>query len=148
MSNTGSVVNDEAEDPTVMDAVTKEEDNLIPVETMMEDDCQDDNSYPNNAFCFTEDDFIDSVINMNDATRHRSNYNSIWDHITKNNTIQYNTIQYKTIPKKQYNTKQYKTKQYKKNNTIQNNTIQHNTAQYSTTKHNTSQYNRIEYNTM
>ena len=138
MSNTGSVVNDEAEDPTVMDAVTEEEDTLIPVETMMEDDCQDDNSHPNNDFCFTEDDFIDSVNNMNDATRHRSNYNSIWDHITKNNTIQYNTIQYI----------QYNTKQYKKNNTIQNNTIQHNTAQYNTTKHNTSQYNRIEYNTM
>jgi len=135
MSNTGSVVNDEAEDPTVMDAVTEEEDTLIPVETMMEDDCQDDNSHPNNDFCFTEDDFIDSVNNMNDATRHRSNYNSIWDHITKNNTIQYNT----------YNTIQNNTK---KNNTIQNNTIQHNTAQYNTTKHNTSQYNRIEYNTM
>ena len=126
MSNTGSVVNDEAEDPTVMDAVTEEEDTLIPVETMMEDDCQDDNSHPNNDFCFTEDDFIDSVNNMNDATRHRSNYNSIWDHITKNNTIQYNT--YNTI---QNNTK--KTTQYK---TIQYNTIQHNTTQQNTTHHN------------
>ena len=125
MSNTGSVVNDEAEDPTVMDAVTEEEDTLIPVETMMEDDCQDDNSHPNNDFCFTEDDFIDSVNNMNDATRHRSNYNSIWDHITKNNTIQYNTyntIQYKTIQKKQHNTKQYNTTQY---STIQHNKTQH-----------------------
>jgi len=121
MSNTGSVVNDEAEDPTVMDAVTEEEDTLIPVETMMEDDCQDDNSHPNNEFCFTEDDFIDSVNNMNDATRHRSNYNSIWDHITKNNTIQYNT--YNTI---QNNTK--KTTQYKK--------IQYNTTQQNTTYHN------------
>ena len=130
MSNTGSVVNDEAEDPTVMDAVTEEEDTLIPVETMMEDDCQDDNSHPNNDFCFTEDDFIDSVNNMNDATRHRSNYNSIWDHITKNNTIQYNTIQYI-----QYNTIQNNTKktQYK---TIQYNTIQHNTTQQNTTHHN------------
>ena len=126
MSNTGSVVNDEAEDPTVMDAVTEEEDTLIPVETMMEDDCQDDNSHPNNDFCFTEDDFIDSVNNMNDATRHRSNYNSIWDHITKNNTIQYNT--YNTI---QNNTK--KTTQYK---TIQYNTIQHNTIQQNKTHHN------------
>ena len=126
MSNTGSVVNDEAEDPTVMDAVTEEEDTLIPVETMMEDDCQDDNSHPNNDFCFTEDDFIDSVNNMNDATRHRSNYNSIWDHITKNNTIHYNT--YNTI---QNNTK--KTTQYK---TIQYNTIQHNTTQQNTTHHN------------
>ena len=79
MSNTGSVVNDEAEDPTVMDTVTEEEDTLISVEMMMEDVCQDDNSHPNNDFCFTEDDFIDSVNNMNDATRHRSNYNSIWD---------------------------------------------------------------------
>ena len=126
MSNTGSVVNDEAEDPTVMDAVTEEEDTLIPVEMMNEDDCQDDNSHPNNDFCFTEDDFIDSVNNMNDATRHRSNYNSIWDHITKNNTIQYNT--YNTI---QNNTK--KTTQYK---TIQYNTIQHNTTQQNTTHHN------------
>ena len=134
MSNTGSVVNDEAEDPTVMDAVTEEEDTLIPVETMMEDDCQDDNSHPNNDFCFTEDDFIDSVNNMNDATRHRSNYNSIWDHITKNNTIQYNT----------YNTIQYNTKQYKKNKTIQNNTIQHNTAQYNTIQQNTTHHNIIE----
>ena len=129
MSNTGSVVNDEAEDPTVMDAVTEEEDTLIPVETMMEDDCQDDNSHPNNDFCFTEDDFIDSVNNMNDATRHRSNYNSIWDHITKNNTIQYNT--YNTYNTIQNNTK--KTTQYK---TIQYNTIQHNTTQQNTTHHN------------
>ena len=126
MSNTGSVVNDEAEDPTVMDAVTEEEDTLIPVETMMEDDCQDDNSHPNNDFCFTEDDFIDSVNNMNDATRHRSNYNSIWDHITKK---QYHTIQYKTIQKKQHNTKQYNTIQY---TTIQYSTIQQNKTQHIT----------------
>ena len=97
----------------------------------MEDDCQDDNSHPNNDFCFTEDDFIDSVNNMNDATRHRSNYNSIWDHITKNNTIQYNT----------YNTIQYKTIQYKKK---QHNTKQYNTTQYSTIQHNTTHHNIIE----
>ena len=122
MSNTGSVVNDEAEDPTVMDAVTEEEDTLIPVETMMEDDCQDDNSHPNNDVCYTEDDFIDYVNNMNDKTRHRSNYNSIWDHITKNNTIQYNTYNTKQYKKKQHNTKQYNTTQY---STIQHNKTQH-----------------------
>ena len=73
MSNTGSVVNGEAEDPAVMDAVSEEEDTLNPVEMMMEDECQDkdsiDNSHPNNDFCFTEDYLIDSVNNMNDTTR-------------------------------------------------------------------------------
>ena len=43
------------------------------------------------------------------ALGHNQSYNSIWDHITKNNTIQYNT----------YNTIQNKTKQ---NKTLYNST--------------------------
>ena len=93
MDNTSSVVNDEAEDPAIIDAVTEEEDTLNPMEMMMEDDCQDkdsiDNSHPDNDFCFTEDDFIDSVNNINDATRHRSNYNSIWDQIKALDGVEY-----------------------------------------------------------
>ena len=93
MSNIGSVVNEETEDLAVMDAVTKEEDTLNTVEMTMEDDCQDkdsiDNSHPDNDFCFTEDDFIVSVNNMNDATRHWSNYNSIWDQIKALDGVEY-----------------------------------------------------------
>ena len=73
--------------------MTEEEDTLNPMEMMMEDDCQDkdsiDNIHPDNDFCFTEDDFIDSVNNINDATRHRSNYNSIWDQIKALDGVEY-----------------------------------------------------------
>ena len=76
-----------------MDAMTEEEDTLNPMEMMMEDDCQDkdsiDNSHPNDDVYFTGDDFIDSVNNMNDATRYRSNYKSIWDQIKALDGVEY-----------------------------------------------------------
>ena len=38
-------------------------------------------SFPNNDFYFTEDDFIESINNINDATRHRGNYYFTWNKI-------------------------------------------------------------------
>jgi len=37
--------------------------------------------YPNNDFCFTEDDFLEAQINMNEATRHTGTYNLVWSKI-------------------------------------------------------------------
>ena len=37
--------------------------------------------YPNNDFCFTEDDFLEAQINMNEATRHTGTYNLAWSKI-------------------------------------------------------------------
>ena len=44
VSNTGIVVNDEAGDPDSMGAVTEEEDTVNPIEMMVEDNCQDEDS--------------------------------------------------------------------------------------------------------
>ena len=37
--------------------------------------------YPNNDFCFTEDDFFEAQINMNEATRHTGTYDLVWSKI-------------------------------------------------------------------
>ena len=46
-------------------------------------------SFPNNNFCFTEDDFIESINNINDATRHRDNYNFTWNKIKDLEGVEY-----------------------------------------------------------
>ena len=46
-------------------------------------------SFPNNDFCFTEDDFIESINNINDATRHRDNYNFTWNKIRDLEGVEY-----------------------------------------------------------
>ena len=38
-------------------------------------------SFPNNDFCFTKDDCIESMNNINDATRYRGNYHFTWNKI-------------------------------------------------------------------
>jgi len=52
--------------------INKEEDVLDPI--LIEGDIEEQadlEAMPNNDFCFTEDDFLESVTEMNDATRHR-----------------------------------------------------------------------------
>ena len=93
VSNIVSVENDEVEDSGVTDAVTEEEDTVNPIEMIAEDDCQEEdsiqNSHPNNNLCFIEDDVIESINNMNNATRHRSNYNNMWDEIKSLDIVEY-----------------------------------------------------------
>ena len=66
------------------DAVIEEEDVLDPAQIEGEPDNapdpedEDPTQLPNNDFCFTEDDFLESVTNMNDATRHRSKWRDAW----------------------------------------------------------------------
>ena len=42
---------------------------------------QDDIELPNNDFCFTEDDFLQSFTVMNDTTRHRGFCHNSWKKI-------------------------------------------------------------------
>ena len=60
---------------------------------VVEDDCQEEdsiqNSHPHNDFCFTVDDFIESLNNMNDATKHRINYKNTWDQIKALDGVEY-----------------------------------------------------------
>ena len=39
------------------------------------------NNHPNNNFCFTQEDFLETQYQMNDATRHHGSYNEAWDTI-------------------------------------------------------------------
>ena len=75
------------------DATNEEEDPLNPAD--IQGDVNDDDdpasdagpqdpvSLPNNDFCFTEDDFLESVTGMNDATRHRGVWHDAWKKITE-----------------------------------------------------------------
>ena len=55
-----------------------DEDDVLEVE---ENDLNNSESLPNNDFCFTKDDFIESINNINDATRYRGNYHFTWNKI-------------------------------------------------------------------
>ena len=67
-----------------VDAINEEEDVLNPAQIDGDNDNapdpedQDPTHLPNNDFCFTEDDFLESLSNMNDATRHRSKWHDAW----------------------------------------------------------------------
>ena len=39
---------------------------------------EEEEGTPNNDFCFTEEDFIATQTEMNDATRHQGNHNAAW----------------------------------------------------------------------
>ena len=45
----------------------------------IEEDVNNSDSFPNNDFFFTEEDFIESLHNINDTARHRGNYNCTWN---------------------------------------------------------------------
>ena len=76
----GSTVNNE--ESADHDATNEEEDVLDHIR--MEGDIEeqaDPEAMPNNDFCFTEDDFLESVTEMNDATRHRGVWHNAWKEI-------------------------------------------------------------------
>ena len=62
------------------DATNEEEDILyaIRIEGCIEEQA-DPESIPNNDFCFTEDKFLESITEMNDATRHHA----VWHNALK-----------------------------------------------------------------
>ena len=95
MSGFGSAENITAtmvENSAEYDATNEEEESLNPadVEGGANDDKEvdpdatssmvprDDSKVPNNEFCFTEDDFLQSVIGMNDTTRHQCVWHDLW----------------------------------------------------------------------
>ena len=61
-------------------------DNLLEVE---EDNLNNSELFPDNDICFTEDDFIESINNINDVTRHRGNYNFTWNKIKDLEGVEY-----------------------------------------------------------
>ena len=82
------VIINECTDPSILDAINEvegyinpnslDEDDVLEVE---ENDLNNSESLPNNDFCFTKDDFIESINNINDATRYRGNYHFTWNKI-------------------------------------------------------------------
>ena len=77
------------EESFVTDAINESEDYNDPM--MMEENVVCDGEgeengetgLPNNDFCFTEADFLETQYQMNDATRHQGTYNDAWDVIKK-----------------------------------------------------------------
>lgn len=77
------------QDATVTDAVEECDDNVDPASTenaaMIPLDANDQEEtqegLPNNDFCFTEADFLETRNQMNDATRHQGSHNEAWDTI-------------------------------------------------------------------
>ena len=65
-------------EPADEDAIVETEDNDEGVEEDGIDGDTDLQSAPNNEFCFTEEDFLRSSNEMNDATRHQGMYNDTW----------------------------------------------------------------------
>jgi len=76
----GSTVNNE--ESADHDATNEEEDVLdsIRIEGYIEEQA-DPEAMPNNDFCFTEDDFLELVTEMNDSTRHRGVWHNAWKEI-------------------------------------------------------------------
>ena len=73
------------DDASNLDAINEEEDVLDPAQIVDGDndnapdpEDEDPANLPNNDFCFTEDDFLESLSNMNDATRHRGKWRDVW----------------------------------------------------------------------
>ena len=77
------------QDATVTDAVEECDNNvdpastenaaMIPLDANDQEDTQE--GLPNNDFCFTEADFLETRNQMNDATRHQGSHNEAWDTI-------------------------------------------------------------------
>ena len=71
-----------SDDPAAEDAVEEDEDNLQAIITAVGvgDTNQDteESDHPNNDFCFTEADFIETRTAMNDAMRHQGTHTTTW----------------------------------------------------------------------
>ena len=72
-----------AVDAAADDAIEEDEDNLGAVLAGGGGGGSEDVDHPNNDFCFTEEDFIESRTAMNDATRHWGTYNVTWQTIQR-----------------------------------------------------------------
>ena len=85
-----------AVDPSVMEAVEEQEDNVeggqedqvgpednvVPDGVSMPTEARGESEeIPNNDFCFTHDDFIEYQSSMNDATRHQNKHAAAWSEI-------------------------------------------------------------------
>ena len=59
----------------------------------MEDDCHEEDNpldiFPNNDFCYTENDILESVNKMNDTIKNRSTYNIVWNQIKDIDCVEY-----------------------------------------------------------
>jgi len=64
-------------DPTAQDAVQEEED-IVPEDDLNED-VENEEATPNNYFCFTNNDFVEYLTQVNDATRHQGKYREVWN---------------------------------------------------------------------
>ena len=98
MSSTSSipVITNEDSNPSILDAINEVEDyinqNSLDKDDLLEVEetyLNNSESFPNNDFCFTEDDFIEFVNNINDATRHRGNYHFTWNRIKDLEGVEY-----------------------------------------------------------
>ena len=84
MTTTLSAESNTLDNTSNIDAINEEEDVLDPVQidgnngNVPDPEDEDPAHVPNNNFCFTEDDFLESLSNMNDATRHRSKWHDAW----------------------------------------------------------------------
>jgi len=71
-----------SDDPTAEDAIDEDEDNLDAVIAVLGggDTNQDteESDHPNNDFCFTEADFIETRTTMNNAMRHQGTHTTTW----------------------------------------------------------------------
>ena len=71
-------------DPSILDTINEVEDCVNPNSINGDDlieaekDLNDSELFPNNDFCFTTDEFIESINNINDETRYRGNHNITW----------------------------------------------------------------------
>ena len=70
------------DDPAAEDAIEEDEDNINAIIAAVDgvDTSPDteESDHPNNDFCFTEADFIDTQTAMNDATRHQGTHTTTW----------------------------------------------------------------------
>mmetsp|Transcript_2306 Transcript_2306/g.2447 ORF Transcript_2306/g.2447 Transcript_2306/m.2447 type:complete len:93 (-) Transcript_2306:1483-1761(-) len=77
---TVTVVSNSTNNTTNDDDVIEEDDGLDPVQVeddndnALDPDNEDPTHLPNNVFCFTDDDFLESVTNMINVTRHCSKW--------------------------------------------------------------------------
>ena len=65
------------------DAIGEIEDEIHAILTKESTVTKEDDNSPNNNFCFTEEDFIKTQTERNDATRHQGIWNTAWKAIRK-----------------------------------------------------------------
>ena len=81
---TASVDTEPAEDSSRNDAIDKNK--VVPLAIEESEDSDDDvdalsiaeAKTPNNNFCFTEEDFLETQTQINNATRHLGTYKTTW----------------------------------------------------------------------